>query len=229
MPNSTSSIQEVELRKKILGVRIRHARTRAGLNLKEVGKALGLATDSVADMEFGRCDVSLPQLEALALIFNIPVTFFWSDDVIAEPNLTYPTQEAMMLRQRIVGALLRQVRTESGRTQEELAGVIGVPTDRISDYEFGKLAIPLQDLEALIQYLKVSMDYFLDQGIAPHAASRQAPTLDEISDYAQLSPEVKNFMSNPANTLYINIAMKLSKLSATTLREMAEGLLEVTY
>ena len=229
MPNSTLSTQEVELRKKILGVRIRHARTRAGLNLKEVGKALGLSVDTIADMEFGRCDVSLPQLEALALIFNIPVTFFWSDDVIAEPNLTYPTQEAMMLRQRIVGTLLRQARTQSGRTQEDLAGVIGVPASKISEFEFGQSAIPLQDLEALSQYLKVSLDYFLDQGIAPHAATRQAPTLDEISDYAQLSPEVKNFISNPANTLYINIAMKLSKLSANTLREMAEGLLEVTY
>jgi len=229
MPKSTLSTQEVELRKKILGVRIRHARTRAGLNLKEVGKALGLSADTVADMEFGRCDVSLPQLEALALIFNIPVTFFWSDDVIAEPNLTYPTQEAMMLRQRIVGTLLRQMRTESGRTQEELAGVISVPPSKISEYEFGQSAIPLQDLEALCQHLNVSLDYFLDQGIAPHAVARQVPTLDEISDYAQLSPEVKNFISNPANTLYISIAMKLSKLSAHTLREMAEGLLEVTY
>jgi len=104
-----------------------------------------------------------------------------------------------------------------------------VPASRIANYEYGKADIPLQELEVLTQYLKVSLDYFLDQGIAPNAAINKAPTLDDIVDYAQLSPEVKAFVSNPANTLYINVAMKLSKVSADTLRALAEGLLEVTY
>ena len=229
MPDSTIVNQETELRKKILGVKIRHARTRAGLNLKEVAKALGLSVDSIADIEFGRHDVSLPQLEALALIYNIPATYFWSDETLDEPNLNYPTQEAMALRSRIIGTLLRQARTEAGRTQEDLANILNVPASRIANYEYGKADIPLQELEVLTQYLKVSLDYFLDQGIAPNAAINKAPTLDDIVDYAQLSPEVKAFVSNPANTLYINVAMKLSKVSADTLRALAEGLLEVTY
>lgn len=229
MPDSASKIQKIELRKKILGVRIRHARTRAGLNLKEVGKALHLPPDTIADIEFGRRDVSLPQLEALALIYNIPVAYFWSDEAMDEPNLNYPTKEAIALRNRIIGALLHQARTEAGRTQEELAKVLGVPVSQIAGYEYGQTGIPLQELEALTEYLKVSLDYFLDQGIAPNAALNKAPNLDDIVDFAQLSPEVKEFVSNPANTLYINIAMKLSKISADTLRNLAEGLLEVTY
>jgi hypothetical protein len=44
-----------------------------------------------------------------------------------------------------------------------------------------------------------------------------------------LPKHVREFLLNPANLLYINIAMRLSGLSAETLRNLAQGLLEVTY
>ena len=230
MPDSALVSEKVALRRKILGVRIRHARTRAGLNLREVGEALGISADLASDIEFGRRDGTLPQLEVMALIFNVPVIYFWSDDSIEEPDLNFPTQEAIAIRQRIIGALLRQARTEAGRTQEDLANVLGVSAGKISNYEFGKTEIPLQDLETLTDILSVSLSYFLDEGIAaPDQPPQQAPTLDEITDYSELPKEVREFLSNPANLLYIKIAMKLSELSADTLRALAEGLLEVTY
>jgi transcriptional regulator with XRE-family HTH domain len=214
----------------MVGVKIRHARMRAGLTPKEVGKALGLAEEVIADIEFGRCDVSLPQLEMMALIFNVPVIYFWSEEIIDEPKLEFPGQEAMALRQRIIGALLRQARTGAGRSQEELAHLLGVSPSKISSYEFGKEAVPLQELQALADYLKVSLEYFLDQGIFPDQENNgHVPTLDEIMQYSQLPPKVRIFLSNPANMLYVNVAMKLSNLSAETLRALAEGLLEVTY
>ena len=74
MPDSNISETKATLRRKILGVKIRHARTRAGLNLKEVGQVLGLSADTIADVEYGRSDISLPQLEVLALIFGVPVS-----------------------------------------------------------------------------------------------------------------------------------------------------------
>ena len=229
MPDSTIISDDVVLRRKILGVKIRHARSRAGLNFKEVGQALGISADAVSDMEMGQRDVSLPQLEAMALIFNVPVLFFWSEDNVAKNNRDFPTQEAMVIRQRIIGTLLRQARTDAGRTQEELAKLLGVPVSQISDYEFGKTSIPLLQLETLAEYLNVSLGYFIDKGIVPNAPVDRTPSLDEITDYSQLPIEIREFLSNPANMLYIKIAMKLSKLSAETLRALAEGLLEVTY
>ena len=79
------------------------------------------------------------------------------------------------------------------------------------------------------EYLNVSMSYFLDQGIAPNQSGGQVATLDEITQFTQFPKEVREFLANPANLLYINIAMSLSELSAETLRALAEGLLEVTY
>lgn len=231
MKSSTLAPEKVTLRRKILGVKIRHARTRAGLNLKEVGQALGVSAEVISDIELGRRHVSLPQLEIMALIFNIPVIYFWSDETIKESNLDFPTKEAMTLRQRIIGALLRKARIEAKCSQEELANLLGIPVSKVSDYEFGKTEIPIQELEALVEYLNLSLEYFIDKGI-PASSSQgngQAATLNEIADISQLPKEVRDFLSNPANLLYVNIAMKLSQISADTLRALAEGLLEVTY
>lgn len=235
MTDSTLTPEKVTLRRKILGVRIRHARNRAGLGLKEVGQALDLPAETVDEIEFGRLPVSLPQLEVMSLIFDVPVTYFWSEEPLKEANLEFPTREAIALRQRIIGGLLRKARIEAGRSQEELAHILGVSTGRIADYEFGRAAIPLQELEVLAEQLKRSLNYFIDKGIPvprrsePNGHAAPAPVPDEIAEMSQLPEEVREFLSNPANLLYVNIAMKLSELSADTLRSLAEGLLEVTY
>lgn len=221
--------EEAVLRRKILGVKIRHARTRAGLNEKEVAEKLGMLTNEIIEIELGQQHVTLPHLEAMALLFSVPVSYFWSDGVIREANLDFPAQEAIAIRQRIIGVLLRQARTEAGRSAEELADALGVPVSRVSDYEFGKVAIPLQELELVTAYLKLPMSYFVDEGMAPHQNGNYTPTLNEVAEFSQLPQDVREFLSNPANLLYINIAMKLSELSADTLRALAEGLLEVTY
>lgn len=228
--NSTLRVEQVVLRRKILGVKIRHARARAGLSPTEVGQVLGISAELVSDIEFGRRDVTLPQLEVMSMIFNVPISYFWSDDAIEEPNLDYPTQEAMALRHRIIGTLLRQARTEAGQSQEELAQLLGVPPSRIPNYEFGKTEIPLPELELLAEHLNVSLSYFMDEDInAKEFADVSGITTDEISHYSELPADVQEFLSNPANLLYIHIAMKLSEVSAETLRGLAEGLLEVTY
>ena len=229
MPEALAESKQVEIRKKIFGVKIRHARTRAGLSQKDVGQALGMSADLISDMEFGRRDVSLPQLEVMAHLFKVPIIYFWSEEGIEEPDLSFKAKEALALRQRIIGVLLRQARAETGRSQEDLANLLNVPTSRISAYEFGKIDIPLYELEALCEYLNVSLNYFMDKGLQPHGADGQVTSLEEIANYSQLPPEVRDFLVNPANLLYINIAMKLSKVSADTLRGLAEGLLEVTY
>ncbi|MBN1994129.1 MAG: transcriptional regulator [Anaerolineae bacterium] len=225
----TREEKEAVLRRKMLGVKIRNARVRSGLNLKEVGEALGVSAGLISDIEFGRRDVSLPQLEVMAYLFNVPVIYFWSDEPIEEANREFPTLEAIALRQRIIGVLLRQARTEAGRSQEDLAKVLDVPASRISSYEFGKTEIPLPELEKLAAYLNVSLSYFMDQGFSPQETGGGAVTLHEIAQFSQLPKEVREFLLNPANLLYINISMRLSNVSTETLRNLAEGLLEVTY
>lgn len=216
------------LRQKIVGLKIRHARTEAGLTLKEVGQAVGLSTAAISEIEFGRQAVTLPQLEVMALLFNVPVSFFWSEDPIETTIRALPTVEAMALRQRIIGVLLRQARTEAGRSQEDVANLLGLPASQVVQYELGESQISLLELEKLAGYLNVTLDYFIDQGL-PFDQPNGHMTLDELTRFSELPKEVREFLANPANLLYINIAMRLSDLSADTLRSLAEGLLEVTY
>lgn len=227
MPDTTVDPKS-RLRQKIVGLKIRHARTEAGLTLKDLGQALGLSASVVSEIEFGQRDVTLPQLEVMALLFNVPVSYFWAEDPIEAVERSLPTVEAIALRQRIIGVLLRQARTEAGHSQEDLANFLSVPESQIAAYELGETEIPLSALESLAGYLEVSIDYFIDQGLSFDQANGHL-TLNELARLSELPKEVREFLANPANLLYINIAMRLSDLSAETLRNLAEGLLEVTY
>ncbi len=230
MSSATLTTENIILRRKILGVKVRQVRTRTGLSSKEIGQVLGISADMMSKIELGERDISLPQLEVIALVCNVPLRYFWSDDIGQKPNLDFPAIEAMAIRRRIISALLHQIRMEGGRTLEDLAQVVGISADTITNYESGQVGIPIQILETLSEYFDVSIDYFIDQGIAPNQnRAVRAPTLDDVADYAQLSPEIKEFLSNPGNILYLKIAMKLSNLSVEMLRNLAEGLLEVTY
>ena len=118
MSNYIADSQEAVLRRKILGVKMRDARIKSGLNLKEVGEAIGMSAGLVSDVEFGRRDISLPHLEVMALLFNVPVVYFLSDIPIEENHRDFPTLQALALRQRIIGVLLRHVRPASARHRQ---------------------------------------------------------------------------------------------------------------
>lgn len=224
-------MQELEaatIRKKILGVLLRNARLRAGMTIKDSARATGFSSSAISDFEYGRRDISLPQLEVLAHIYRVPITYFWSDAPISDDrDRDLDVEEAMALRRRIIGVLLRQARTEAGRSQKDLAGLLGCSTGRIANYEFGRTAIPLLELETLADYLGVRMSYFLDQGIRPRG--EQVAGIDELERLAQLPEDVREFLFQPGNLLYVRVAMQLNALSAEALRNVAEGLLDITY
>ena len=53
--------------------------------------------------------------------------------------------------------------------------------------------------------------------------------MDELERMTQLPEDVREFMLQPGNLLYVRVAMQLSDLSAEALRNVAEGLLDITY
>jgi transcriptional regulator with XRE-family HTH domain len=221
-------VEAATIRKKILGVLLRNARIHAGMSIKDAAEAVGVSSSAISDYEYGRRDLSLPHLEVLAYIYRVPITYFWSDDPIPDDeDRDLPVEEALELRRRIVGVLLRQARMEAGYSQKDLAKLLGCSSSRIGSYEFGRTDIPLLELETLATFLDVSMAYFLDQGIRPHG--EQIAGMDELERLAQLPEDVRTFMLQPGNLLYVRVAMQLSALSAEAMRKVAEGLLEITY
>lgn len=56
---------------------------------------------------------------------------------------------------------LKELRIESGKTQKELADYLNVKQNTYSQYENGKLQIPIETLIRLADFYDVSVDYLL--------------------------------------------------------------------
>lgn len=67
--------------------------------------------------------------------------------------------------------LLRQLRTETHKSQAELAEVLGTSQTMYARYERGANALPLRHLLTLCEYYDVSADYLL--GRTPPPAKSQ--------------------------------------------------------
>jgi transcriptional regulator with XRE-family HTH domain len=215
------------LRNRIIGVLLRDARVRADKTKRECGAALGVSAGVITAYEEGRKFISMPELEVLAFFLDVPITHFWDEQahLLAEERLP-PLREIMGLRHRIVGALLRQARMETGKTQKELAQLIGCPPSRISSYEYGEKPIPLVELEVLAPALNRPLIYFLDEQSGPVGEWEKEQAAYRA--FLELPDEVRDFIVKPINQSYLRVAMKLSDMPADSLRTIAEGLLEIT-
>lgn len=213
------------LRNRIIGVLLQDARVRADKTRKECAALLEVPVSTVVAFEEGRRPLSLPELEVLASFLGAPVTHFWDEQArLLSEEQPESKGETVRLRQRIVGALLRQARTEEGRTKKELAVALGCSVRRITTYEYGERPIPLAELELLAQAVERPLEYFLDE--ESNLAARRG---DMVRSFLDLPEEIRDFVARPINRSYLELAMKLADMPAGTLRGIAEGLLEITY
>lgn len=219
--------EALALRDRVIGVLLRDARTRAGRTKQECASLLGVPVSTITAFEEGRKSISLPELEVLAFFLDVPVNHFWEHNPqLLTEETPPPVQEILALRHRIVGALLQKARQETGKSRKDLAQLLGCSVSRIAAYEYGERPIPLAELEVLARALNRSMDYFLDQAgpIGEWEEDQRA-----FQAFRQLPPEIREFVSKPINRSYLEVAMKLAEMPAGVLRQIAEGLLEITY
>lgn len=225
MPN-----QEVtELRNRILGILLHNTRDQARVSRQECADVLGISVNRYTSYENGRRAISLPELELLARYLEMPLALFRGNDSLneeaREDTLPDPVQ-FLSLRDRIVGARLRQVRHEQDMTQQDVADILDCSPSTISDYEYGRRSIPLAELELIAQSLNVPLDYFRDY---ESQVGMWHKMREQYAQFKALPDEVREFVLRPINQSYLELAMKLSKMPAGSLRSIAEGLLEITY
>jgi transcriptional regulator with XRE-family HTH domain len=216
------------LRNRIVGVLVRNARERAEKTKRECAEALGVSTSTFTAYEEGRKPISLPELEILAYLTDTPTTYFFEHAPQLETEgEQLQLEEILILRHRIVGALLRQARLEADLTQKDLAEVIGCSPSSLSSYEYGDRPIPVAELELLARYLNLPVEHFFDnQGGSVGEWHRQQ---DAWRRFYELPKEVQEFVTQPMNIRYLEVAMKLAQMPVGGLRAIAEGLLDITY
>ncbi len=218
----------IAIRSKKLGVLIQGARLAYEKSTEECAEALGISTEQFGSYERGAASPSLPELEALAFYLRIPMDYFWGREIVDltrdEPQI-FEKDRLMRLRNRVIGATLRQARLEAGLTTLELSSSAGINEEQLNSYELGEQSIPLPELEVLANSVNRTIKDFQDSRgpIGKWIKQQQA-----MKNFDDLSPELQDFISRPINRPYLEIAQRLSEMSVDKLRTVAEGLLEIT-
>ena len=220
----------IAIRNKIIGVLVKRARIRADKSQQECAQFLDCTPSAYRRLEQGKKGFSLPQLESLALLFDVPVASLWDDGYQLPKEVTVappPVDQIMMLRRKMLAIRLRQVRQVAGLSMREMGKALDCSPYMISKYEQGAREIPLSELEMAAEHCGQTMTEFLDDEAIPLSPAEQRQRMLDRLD--ELPPDMRDFILNPTNTLYLRIAMLASNLEADQLRQIAETLLDITY
>jgi transcriptional regulator with XRE-family HTH domain len=217
------------IRAKKLGLLIYDARLAGRRNLDECASFMGISPETLEAYENGSQVPSLPELEILAYYLNTPLDHFWSrvsrSETSPDRQIAHP-ERLISLRQRMLGANLRKLRSDANLTSHEVSERTAIPETDLLAFELGENPIPLTELETIITALGSQINNFIDQRgpVGLWIKQQQA-----IQKFLELSPELQEFVCTPLNRPYLELAVKLSDLSVEKLRAIAEGLLEITY
>jgi transcriptional regulator with XRE-family HTH domain len=217
----------INLRKKMLGVLIQDARKAAHRTVREAAEEIGVSSAMLGAFESGRRPLTLPELEALAYAYDVPIRHFLNNAQFLTENRREKVDlnRLVTIRQKMISNKLRLLRSEKNMRLGELARKTEISIGRIKAYETGNRPIPLLDLETLAGGLGVEVDYFLEYSgpVGQWAMDRESD-----DQFQKLPSDIRQFAAQAGNEPYVRLAMKLSELPAGRLREIAEAILDIT-
>ncbi|MRS04550.1 XRE family transcriptional regulator [bacterium] len=174
----------------------------------------------------------MPQLESLALFFNVPIEHLIKWRPESEPALKIDAatlDKIVKLRDHVIAAYISKARKDKQLTSETLAAGCGISADDLLAYENAEKSIPYPVLEALSKFLDIDLTS-LHAAHGPLAKKPETAALvDSALKLGDLPPEIVDFINKPINRPYIELAQKLSSMNVDRLRTIAESLLEITY
>lgn len=220
--------QSFAIRARMVGVLLRDARLSAARSIEDCARLLRVTPAEFEAYEYGEAVPSLPQLEILAFYLGVPVSHFWGTETRVGDQGEESNQaqhEYIALRDRMVGALLRQAREEAGLSIDELADATGIAAEQIEQYELGLRALPMHELSVLAAAAKKNMSYFLESS---SSIGQRLHTNEEWQHFADLPEEIRQFAANPLNLGFIEIAYMLSQMPTERLRRIGESMLDIT-
>ena len=218
----------IVIRTKKLGVLIRDARLFARRTPQETAEAMGISRGILKAYEEGRRAPSLPELEVLVYYLKLPISHFWGREAISDDGpstAALDLSRLMPVRQRLIGALLRQERNRANMSVKDVADATGVSSARLKAYELGERPIPLPELEIILDIYGTRVEEFFDKS---GPVGKWMTDQKSVNRFLELPEELQNFVCQAVNLPYLELAMKLSDMSKERLRSVAEGLLDIT-
>lgn len=218
----------VQIRNKKIGLLIADARNSLNVSLKDLSNQSGIPEEKLTNFELGETSPSLPELEVLAYIFNVPLEHFWGKQILQsteDGEIAEKFRQLLELRNKIIGANIQVKRQENELEITKLAELSDIPEEELSVFENGERDIPIPILEILAKNLNCRIeDFFDNQGKIGKWRKEKA----EIKSLMELPQNFREFITKPINAPYLDLAIKLSELDVKKLRMVAEGLLEIT-
>lgn len=218
-----------ELFQKKLGIIIRSAREVRKRTIEECANAIGVDPGTFQLYETGEIAPSLPELEVLAFFLEVPIQHFFNS-TLEEDKLVFENirdlEQFFMVRGKVIATRLKSYRQKNNISPAKMVANTPLTEEQYLMYEDGSQPIPLTNLQAFMFPLGCSLKEFLAEGGRIGAKYREEKAQQTM---AEIPTEVQKFLTNPSNEPYLRLAMHLSTLSAERLRNIAEGLLEITY
>ena len=114
------------VRQKIMGVLLRHVRQAAARSQAELAASLHITTARYAQYEHGQREITLPELEVIAELCDVPLGFFFDHEAsVDDERANAPDPAIPRLQRKLIGLQLRQARQCAGKSLKELAEEIG--------------------------------------------------------------------------------------------------------
>ncbi len=208
------------LRGRILGVLIRKCRLASGRTPEECAQFLNLEAGDIVAWEYGDSIPSLPQLELLSSFLN------GGSDALNRDAAPPAAQQAefVILRQRLIGALLCQKRRLGERSIEELSALTALDSALLREYEFGQVAIPLSHLTILAQSIGQEPSSFMHRQDSPNGPTPMDTLNANATSGASGSTHVGGPPSSDEHAALIRLAIAFRDIDRKTLRRVADAL-----
>lgn len=222
--------QLLSIKAKKFGVRLTSFRLKKGLTTEVLSQWTGISDEKLKKIEQGESTISLPEIELIALKLGFSteslLTGEIQDQSVKKPDEITVHQYAS-LRDRMIALTLRKTRMEQNRSLESISAQCGIEPIELEQYEFGNMPLPMPIIECLCTEYQIPVISLVSQ----KTTTKSSPAMEESSSASEenLPSEISQFVNNPANLPYLELARKLSEMDAVKLRGIAEGLLEITY
>jgi len=173
------------------------ARLYARRTPEEACSLLGWDEEHLLALETAAITPSLPELEALAAIYAVPVDHFFGSTSLSDgmPKLRVDTmQQRLELRNRILGAMIMQTRSRKNLSRDDLAILTDLTIEDITAYELGLIPLPVTDLEEITRILQIEVNEWIDSYAIPtrEMISRSVKPAEPERVQEQVSPSIPN-------------------------------------
>ena len=222
--------QLLSIKAKKFGLRLSSFRKSRGISLDSLCRWTGISQDEIEKIESGESTLSLPEIEVIALKMGLSAADLVSGEINAEKDAEAELAlngQFISLRDRMIALSLRKARSEHNKSLEEIAEKVGISTSELNDYESGAISIPWPVLDCLCSVYELPVSSLLSIPVKTEKDEVQNTSPQAVP--ASNGDEMSKFINNPANKPYLDLAKRLSELDAGKLRNIAEGLLEITY